>query len=79
MQVFDAIIRSKLLYGLETMELTKGMSKRLNAVQMRGLRQILQAPTTYEDRTWTNKRVLETIALETSIEIKLFSEIWIQR
>ena len=36
--VYDAIIRSKLLYGLETIHLTTAMAKKLNAFQMRGIR-----------------------------------------
>ena len=57
--IFDAIIRSKLLYGLETVQLTNSMEKELNAFQMRGLRQILKNTHTYWNREHTNKHILE--------------------
>ena len=45
--VYDAIIRSKLLYGLETIHLTSAMAKKPNAFQMRGIRKILNRAHTY--------------------------------
>ena len=57
--IFDAIIRSKLLYGLETVHLTQSMSKTLDAFQMRGLRKILKRPSTFVDRRYTNQRILD--------------------
>ena len=39
--VYDAIIKSKLLYGLETAQLGKAELKRIDAFQIRGIRQIL--------------------------------------
>ena len=44
--IYDAIIRSKLLYGLETIHLTQAMSKKLDAFQMHGIRRILQHSST---------------------------------
>ena len=41
MQIYNAIIVSQLTYGLNTVRLTPGMLKRLDAFQMRGLRYIL--------------------------------------
>ena len=38
LQVYDAIIRNKLLYGLETIHLTQTQQKKVNAFQLRGLR-----------------------------------------
>ena len=78
--VFDAIIRSTLLYGLETLHLTQSLAKELDAFQMRGLRKILGRPTTFYDRTCTNQRVLEeaTSIVYTApgdqCKIQLFSE-----
>lgn len=57
--IYDAIIRSKLLYGLETIHLTQAMSRKLDAFQMRGLRRILQRNSTFIDRRNTNKSLLE--------------------
>ena len=57
--IYDAIIRSKLLYGLETIHLTQAMSRKLDAFQMRGLRRILQCDSTFINRRNTNKSLLE--------------------
>ena len=38
--IYDAIIRSKLLYGLETVYITDSLQKKLNAFQLRGIRTI---------------------------------------
>ena len=57
--VYDAIIRSKLLYGLETIHLTTAMAKKLNAFQMRGIRKILNKAPTFIDRANTNRKLLE--------------------
>ena len=57
--IYDAIIRSKLLYGLETVHLTPAMERQIDAFQMRGLRQIMKYQHTYYDRTKTNAKILE--------------------
>ena len=59
LQVYDAIISSKLLYGLETMQLTQGEKNRLNAFQNRDIRRILHIPPTHINREWTNIKVME--------------------
>ena len=46
-QVYDAVIRAKLLYGLESAQLNDSLLKWINAFHLRGLRQILKIPTTY--------------------------------
>jgi hypothetical protein len=56
--IYDAIIKSKLLYGMETTHVTKVMQKKIDAFQLRGLRKILRMQTTYTRRTNTNVRVL---------------------
>jgi hypothetical protein len=56
---YDAIIRSKLLYGLETVQLTEAQQKKIDAFQMRGLRQLMKKKHTYYDRTHTNDHVLK--------------------
>ena len=41
-QIYDAVIRSKLVYGLESLQLTKAWQNRINAFQLKGLRKILK-------------------------------------
>ena len=57
--IYDAIIRSKLLYGLETLHLTDAMSRKLDVFQLKGLRKILNMETTFINRANSNKRVYE--------------------
>ena len=57
--IYDAIIRSKLLYGLEALQLTEAMSKKLDTFQLKGLRQILRLETTFINRANSNKQVFE--------------------
>ena len=51
---YDAIIKSKLLYGLETAQVGKAGLKRIDAFQLKGIRQILGTKHTYWDRDATN-------------------------
>ena len=53
--IFDAVVRSKLLYGLETVHLTDAMSKKLDAFQIRGLRKILKIAPTHVNRANTRE------------------------
>ena len=78
LQVLDAIIKSKLVYGLETIELTPVQCNRLNAFQNKCLRRALQIPPTFIDRGWTNEKVLELASVVAGKEIKPFSENWRQ-
>ena len=55
--IFDAIVRSKLLYGLETIHLTQSMAKKLDVFQLKGLRKILGMSTTFINRGNTNDKV----------------------
>ena len=57
--VYNAIIKSKLLYGLETIELTRPEQLRIDAFQMRGIRRIMNATPTHIDRTQTNSLILK--------------------
>ena len=43
LRVFDAVLRSKLLYGFETMELTEQELNKLNSFQIKGIRRIATA------------------------------------
>ena len=59
LQVYDAVVRAKLMYGLETVALNKTSLNKLNAFQMRGLRRILGMKSTFVDRSATNAKVME--------------------
>ena len=61
LRVFDAVIKSKILYGLESIQLTQAEQSRLDALQMKTLRKILRVPTTFVDREWTNQKVIDTL------------------
>ena len=56
-QVLNAVIVSKLIYGLETIEPTEGVANTLDAFHLKGLRKILEMKTTYIDRENTNEKV----------------------
>ena len=59
-QVFHSILRSKLLYGLETIQLNQSELHRLDAFQIKGYRRI-HIPPTSVDRTMTNASVKELV------------------
>jgi len=59
LQVFDAVIRSKLVYGRESVMLTKSLLAKLDTSQLKGLRTILGIKTTFVDRANTNQKVFE--------------------
>ena len=58
-QVYNAIVRSKLLYGLETVEVNSSIRNKIDIFHRRGSRQIFQIPTTHIDRTKTNRFVMD--------------------
>ena len=55
--VYDAVIRSKLIYGLESVQINDSLKRKLDAFQLKGIRQILQLKTTYVDRANSNEVV----------------------
>ena len=57
--IFEAVIKSKLLYGMETVQLTEAMMKRIDAFQMKGLRKIRGKKHTYWDREAINENILD--------------------
>ena len=65
--VCDAVIRSKLMYGLESLQLTKELRKTLDTFQLKGLRQILKIPTTWGQMEnhrkpyWSNDRIFRLV------------------
>ena len=56
---WDAMMRSKLLHGLETPHLTDAMSRKLDVFQLKGFRKILNMETTFINRANSIKRVYE--------------------
>ena len=77
--IYDAVIKSKLLYNLETIYITKSLTNKLDAFHLRGLRKILKLSATYIDRRNTNLRIYD-LASNTAYpndptrKIKRFSE-----
>ena len=86
LEVYDAIIKNKLLYGLETVHLTMAMQKKVNAFQLRGFRKILGLQTTYVNRANTNEVVMRKANEEINKNrsgnkrvLKLFSDLVLER
>jgi hypothetical protein len=76
LRVFEAIIKSRLLYGLEKIQLTQPEQQPLNAFQMKGLIRILHIPPSSVDRTWTNQTVLERLKEEHEVILEPFDVTW---
>ena len=53
----EAVLRSKLLYGMETAQLNEPQMKRLDLFQLKALRKVLKLPTTFVSRGNTNDKV----------------------
>jgi len=74
LRVFDAVLRSKLLYGLETMELTEQELNKLNAFQIKCIRRILKLELTCINRDNANEAVLVMAEAHRGKPIKPFSQ-----
>ena len=78
--VYNAVVASKLVYGLDTLQFTDKTLNRMNTFQLKGPRKILGMEPTFIDRTQTNALVLERANKEAGVEegkpptIKLISE-----
>ena len=55
LSIFNAVLRSKLMYGLESLVMVASVLNRLDAFQLKGLRKILGKQTTYYNRTYSNE------------------------
>ena len=53
----DAVSRSKLLYGIDSAQLTRSHQRRIEVVQLKGLSKILKRTTTCVERDNTNAEV----------------------
>ena len=72
-QVFNAIVRSKLLYGLECVQLTNAELSTLNAFQNKSLRRILHIPPTFINREQTNVSMYDKIRNEYGCSFEHFA------
>eukprot|EP00973_Karenia_brevis_P061849 8602596-Karenia_brevis.AAC.1 len=59
LNVYNAVVRSKVAYSLETAGLHKGHRAKLDAFQQKGLRMILGLEPTFLNREMTNQKVLD--------------------
>ena len=57
LQVVNAVIRSKLIYGLESIQLNETALKHMNVFQLKGLRKIMGMKTTFVNRANSNEEV----------------------
>ena len=57
LQMFNAILRSKVMYGLETLAMNQSIKEKLDTFQLKCLRKILRIPTTYVNREFSNAHV----------------------
>ena len=68
MQVYNAVIISQLVYGLETMYLNDSLIKRLDAFHVRGIRHIRGIEHSYWSRTSNEEILAKANALTTKSE-----------
>lgn len=57
-EIYHAVVRSKLLYGLDSIALNSKLHEKLNIFQRRGLHQIFGITTTFVNRRHNNEYVL---------------------
>ena len=69
----------KLIYGLETVHSTQAMLNKISAFQLRGLRSILNLEPTFVNRRNTNEFVLRMASEKAGHEVKLFSELLLDK
>ena len=79
LRVYQAVIQNKMIYGLETVHLTQAMLNKINAFQLRGLRSILNLEPTFVNRRNTNEFVLRMASEKAGHEVKLFSELLLDK
>ena len=64
LEVYNAVIKTKLIYGLESLQLTQASTKKLDTFQLKGLRKILKLETTYINSEYSNDYVYERATQE---------------
>ena len=85
--LYNAVIRAKLVYGLHTVRLLPHQCTRIDAFQLRGLRQILGISTTFaqqvlgQPRTHSNEyvlhRLIQLFRIRMSLDVKNNANIFI--
>ena len=61
LRVYDAVIRTKLTYGLESAQLNQSTMKKLDTLQLKAFRKMLGITTAFIDRTHTNEFVIKSV------------------
>ena len=77
--VFNSVLKSKVLYGFETIQLTTNDISKLSAFQVKGLARILHLPHTFIDRTYSNQRVLDILRNTHQNYVEKLSDTWLPR
>ena len=75
LQVFNAIIQSRVTHGLEFIQLAQAELTKLEAFQMKNLRRILKIAPTHIDRTQTNQKVWDKVA-QYEVHMQRISVTW---
>ena len=57
--VFNSIIRTKLMYGLESVQINDSLKKYIDTFQLKAYRNILDLKHTYIDRLNTNEKIMK--------------------
>ena len=57
MEVYNAVVKTKLIYGLESMQLTQATAQKLDTFHLKGLRVMLKMETTFVNRENNNELV----------------------
>jgi hypothetical protein len=73
------MVLSKFTYGIESLQLTQTMHRRIDAFHLRAIRQILKITTTYADRAHTNEWVYQQATQQAEKEVLPLSKLLIKR
>ena len=79
LQVLEAILKSKVLYGSECVQLTSSDPDKITAFQMKSLRRILKIPPTFIDRTYTDHKVNHILRDDHHIQVEMFTTTWMNK
>ncbi len=71
MLVYNAVITTKILYGLDSLKPTDSTGRLLDTFQLKGLRKIVKLHTTFIDRALTNEFVLKRLMKQSAQQAKV--------
>ena len=71
----NAVVRSKVIYGLESIQLTESVKNRRDTFQLKGLRKILRMDATFVNPENTNESVFHAAEQEIQAEGKAYKRI----